>query len=77
MRTFAELAHPDCKVSLIAFGQKYIVKCEQGAVEQQFKFEKIDFESEADFRAKIDANFIAAVANSFQRMQELRAGLLT
>ena len=34
MRIIAELPHPDFKISILNMNQKYIVKIEQGTLEQ-------------------------------------------
>ena len=42
MRIIAELPHPDFKISILFMNNKYIVKTEQGSLEQTFKIADID-----------------------------------
>ncbi len=42
MRVIAELPHPDCKITLFSMNSKYIIKIEQGALEQTYKIAEMD-----------------------------------
>lgn len=42
MRIIAELPHPDFKISILNMNQKFIVKIEQGALEQSYKIPEMD-----------------------------------
>lgn len=42
MRVLAELPHPDCKITLFGMNQKYIIKFEQGSLEQSYKLAEAD-----------------------------------
>ncbi|HLS38202.1 MAG TPA: hypothetical protein VK023_08010 [Sphingobacterium bovisgrunnientis] len=42
MRTLAELPHPDCKITIFGMNQKYIIKFEQGNLEQTYKIAEAD-----------------------------------
>ena len=42
MRIVAELPHPDFKITLFSMNQKYIVKFEQGQLEQSYKLSELD-----------------------------------
>lgn len=42
MRTIAELPHPDCKITIFGMNQKFIVKFEQGNLEQTYKIAEAD-----------------------------------
>jgi hypothetical protein len=42
MRIIAELPHPDFKVTIMNMNQKFIVKIEQGTLEQSFKVAEMD-----------------------------------
>ncbi|MES2965679.1 MAG: hypothetical protein V4760_17490 [Bdellovibrionota bacterium] len=76
MRILGQIPHPDAVISLFSWNGKFIVKFEQGLCEQVFKFEHLDFESEAEFRSKIDAGFIASVIDGFSAMRKLHGGVL-
>jgi hypothetical protein len=42
MRTLAELPHPDFKITLFSMNQKFIIKFEQGGLEQVYKVSELD-----------------------------------
>lgn len=42
MRIIAELPHPDFKISILYMNQKFIVKVEQGTLEQTYKIPEMD-----------------------------------
>jgi hypothetical protein len=42
MRIIAELPHPDFKISILFMNNKYIVKTEQGNLEQTYKIAEAD-----------------------------------
>ncbi|HEY4197278.1 MAG TPA: hypothetical protein VGM63_17165, partial [Mucilaginibacter sp.] len=42
MRIIAELPHPEFKISILNMNQKFIVKIEQGSLEQSYKIAEMD-----------------------------------
>lgn len=42
MRTIAELPHPEFKISIMSMNQKFIIKLEQGSLEQIYKIPEMD-----------------------------------
>lgn len=42
MRVVAELPHPDFKVTIFSMNGKFIIKFEQGTLEQTYKLSEID-----------------------------------
>lgn len=42
MRSIAELPHPDCKITIFSMNQKFIIKIEQGSLEQTYKISEMD-----------------------------------
>lgn len=70
MRVMGEIAHPDCKITLYAWNNRYIVKFEQGLLEQTFKINEYDVTSEADLRGLIDENFIQETLSRFESMSK-------
>ncbi|MEK7357395.1 MAG: hypothetical protein AAB250_13165 [Bdellovibrionota bacterium] len=75
MRTLGQISHPEATISIFSWNGKFIVKFERGLLEQVYKFEHLDFESEAEFRAKIDSEFIASVVGAFSGMHETHSKL--
>ena len=67
MRIIAELPHPDFKISILSMNQKFIVKIEQGTLEQTYKIAEMDLTDgvnsvfellDEKFLKKVGARFI-------------------
>lgn len=71
MRAIAELPHPECKISIFGMNQKFIIKFEQGNLEQTYKIAEADVLNGVNGVFEIlDEEFIATVLDSFQKMRE-------
>lgn len=78
MRNLGEIMHPACKISLFSWNQKYIVKFEQGLVEQTLKFEHLEFDGgEDELRRRLTDEFILNVIETFKDLHELRERFLS
>lgn len=72
MRTIAELPHPDCKISIFSMNQKFIVKFEQGALEQSYKLAETDIVGGVNGLFELlDETFINDVLKQFKEMRQL------
>ncbi len=71
MRTIAELPHPDFKISLFAMNQKFIIKFEQGTLEQVYKIAEADVVDGVNgvFQL-IDDDFTQSVSKRFEEMRQ-------
>lgn len=71
MRVLAELPHPDCKITLFNMNQKYIVKFEQGTLEQSYKLSELDLTGGGanEIFQMLDEEFIATVVERFKGMR--------
>ncbi|TDS12904.1 hypothetical protein [Sphingobacterium paludis] len=70
MRIIAELPHPDCKISIFAMNQKFIIKFEQGTLEQSYKLAETDVVGGVNGVFELlDETFIQAVLTSFTSMR--------
>jgi len=71
MRVIAELPHPDCKITLFNMNQKYIVKFEQGTLEQSYKLSELDLSGGGanEIFQILDDEFIATVIERFKTMR--------
>ena len=71
MRIIAELPHPDCKISIFNMNQKYIVKFEQGTLEQSYKLSELDLTGGGvnEIFQILDEAFIATVVGRFKIMR--------
>jgi len=71
MRTIAELPHPDFKITIFAMNQKFIVKFEQGSLEQVYKISEADVTDGVNGLFElIDDEFTKSVAQRFIHMRE-------
>lgn len=68
MRIVKELSHRDCKITLFAWNNRYIIKVEQGLLEQTFKIDQFDVASEDEVIRMLDDAFIAQTVQRFSDM---------
>lgn len=71
MKILAQIPQEDCHVTLFAWNGKFIVKIEQGMLEQTYKLSEMDVTSEADARKIVDNEaFMQSVRERFSQMDE-------
>ena len=71
MRVVAELPHPDCKISIFFMNMKYLIKFEQGTLEQTYKLSEMDILNGIDGVFEIlDEAFISTVVARFAGMRK-------
>lgn len=69
MRIIAELPHPDFKISILSMNQKFIVKIEQGTLEQTYKIPEMDLtEGVNSVFELLDEAFLKTVSARFTEM---------
>lgn len=72
MRIVAELPHPECKISIFSMNQKFIIKFEQGALEQTYKLAETDVVDGVNGVFQLlDEKFIRDVLGQFQQMRKV------
>ena len=71
MRVIAELPHPECKITLFHMNNKYIIKFEQGTLEQSYKLSELDLSGGGanEIFQMLDEEFIATVIEKFKGMR--------
>lgn len=71
MRVIAELPHPECKITLFQMNQKYIIKFEQGSLEQIYKLAELDLTGGGvnEVFQILDDAFINTVIERFKLMR--------
>jgi len=70
MRILAELPHPDCKISIFGMNQKFIIKFEQGTLEQSYKIAEADIIGGVNGVFELlDEAFIQEVVSLFANMR--------
>lgn len=70
MRTLAELPHPSFKISIFGMNQKFIIKFEQGTLEQSYKIAEVDVVGGIDgVFEMLDEDFLKQVETTFSTMR--------
>ena len=71
MRHVADIPHPAVKITLLAWNGKFLLKLEQGNLEQTYKVAELDLltGSDAEARELLDDEFLAAAIARFQAMR--------
>lgn len=69
MRIIGEIPHPDCRITLFAWNNRYIIKLENGYLEQTFKIDQFDLSSEKDLNDLVNEEFIRQAMERFEAMQ--------
>ena len=78
MRVIAELPRPDCKITIFSMNMKYLVKIEQGSLEQTYKLAEAELLDGVNSVFQIlDEEFIQTVLERFKVMtQDIKAAYL-
>jgi phage repressor protein C with HTH and peptisase S24 domain len=71
MRHVADIAHPAVKITLLAWNGKFLLKLEQGNLEQTYKVAELDLVtgSDAEVRELLDEEFLNAAIARFEAMR--------
>lgn len=70
MRIVAELPHPECKITIFSMNSKFIIKFEQGTLEQTYKLAEMDILNGVNGVFEIlDESFIGTVIERFKLMR--------
>lgn len=70
MRIVAELPHPDFKITIFNMNQRYIIKFEQGALEQTYKISEMDIIGDVNGIFELtDDMFLETVKETFKQMR--------
>jgi len=70
MRIIAELPHPEFKISILNMNQKFIIKIEQGTLEQTYKIPEMDLTDGVNSVFELlDEEFLKTVAGRFISMR--------
>jgi len=73
MRVIGEIPNPHCKITIFHWNNRYLIKLEQGLLEQTYKIQEYDLSSEDELRSIVSPAFIEAALRQFETMgQSLR-----
>ena len=71
MRIIAELPHPEFKISILNMNDKFIVKAEQGTLEQTYKIPEMDLTDGVNSVFELlDEEFLSKIAARFIEMRK-------
>ena len=70
MRVIGEIPHPDCKITIFHWNSRYLIKLEQGPLEQTFKIQEFDLSSEDEIKLIVNEEFIQSSLKRFDAMGE-------
>jgi hypothetical protein len=68
MRVVKEISHPDCKITVFAWNNRYLIKFEAGLMEQTFKIDQTDVTGEEELIRILDAEFVQQTLTRFGNM---------
>lgn len=68
MRVVREIAHPEFKITIFSWNNRYLIKLEQGFLEQTFKVSEFDLSGEEDLLSLLDAEFLHQASLRFRDM---------
>jgi hypothetical protein len=70
MRLIREIPSRDFRITLFAWNNRYLIKLEQGLLEQTYKIDQFDVENEEQVIKLIDAEFIEQAEKRFRDMSQ-------
>jgi hypothetical protein len=70
MRVIADIPHPDLKITLFSWNNKYLIKLERGMMEQTYKVSELDVTGVEDVRRLLDEEFLSSVLRRFDEMND-------
>ena len=68
MRVVGEIPHPECKITIFHWNNRYLLKLESGLLEQTFKIEEYDLSSDEDLKKIVNERFIKKALDRFHDM---------
>lgn len=70
MRIVREISHPDCKITFFSWNNRYLIKLEQGFLEQTFKINQFDVKDEHELVGLVDEEFVRQCVERFEQMAQ-------
>lgn len=68
MRLVKEITNTDCKITIFSWNNRYLIKLEQGMLEQTFKIEEWEIAGDGDLDKLLDAEFVQQALTRFLEM---------
>jgi len=70
MRIIGEIPHPEIKITIFHWNNRYLIKLEAGAFEQTFKIDQYDIDSEEMLKKVVNEVFIQQSILRFNEMAQ-------
>jgi hypothetical protein len=70
MRIVGEVPHPELKITLLSWNNRYLVKFEQGYLEQTYKIDQFDVSGDEGAKRILDPAFLEGVLQRFRAMDQ-------
>jgi hypothetical protein len=70
MRLVGEVPHPELKITLFSWNNRYLVKFEQGYLEQTYKIDQFDVSGDEALKRILDPVFLDSVSQRFRAMDQ-------
>ena len=70
MRIVAEIPHPDFKITVFNWNERYLLKIEAGPFEQTYKIGQYDLDSEEDVKKILSPEFLQKALQIFLQMRD-------
>lgn len=70
MRVVAEIPHPQFKITVFSWNEKYLIKLEAGPFEQTYKVAALDLTSEDDVKEILNEEFLKEAGQIFLQMRQ-------
>ncbi|GAA0893175.1 hypothetical protein GCM10009122_28540 [Fulvivirga kasyanovii] len=68
MRVIGEIPHASCKITIFHWNGKYIVKLEQGLLEQSYKIDETEIIDPDEIKNVLNEEFMQSVLKRFRDM---------
>jgi len=70
MRIIGEIAHPELKITIFHWNNKYLIKLEVGLFEQTYKIHEYDVANEEEVKKLVTEEFIKSALERFNQMAD-------
>ena len=71
MRVVKELTIEDIRISIFSWNNKYLIKYEQGLIEQTYKVNEMEISDEEDLSAFFTGDFLEFIKKNFDEMHKM------
>jgi len=76
MRVIGQLPHAECVITLFQWNGKYLIKLEQGMVEQTYKVDELELTGQEAIEELLDSTFMQEALGRFEEMHKSLAGTM-